>query len=135
MAANDWTERPAAAAELRGALRAVTGAAGALLRMHLLAGAVDLAAQLGLVRATLTTGELPIDATLNDVRPRFETEDVVRHLDRAGFLAFKRGDLQFHVTHLPAWRGRLAAPVLPRRKQLALRGTCRASALPSEVAS
>ena len=36
--------------------------------MHLLAGAVDLAAQLGLVGAALALGELPIDTTLQDVR-------------------------------------------------------------------
>src|SRR6185312_6414028 len=53
MRANNRTERTATTTELRHAGRAMTGAAGALLLVHLLAGAPDLGAALGLVRSGL----------------------------------------------------------------------------------
>src|SRR5262245_31412989 len=102
MRADDRTERTATAAELRHAGRAVTGVVGALLLVHLLAGAPDLGAALGLVRSGLALVELPLHATLDDVGTRIETEDHVRELDRTGFLAFKGRDFQFHLTRPPA---------------------------------
>src|SRR6059058_4785182 len=90
--ANHRTECTAAAAELRHAGRAVTRTAGALLLVHLLAGAPDVGATLGLVGAGLPLGELPVDAALDQILARLKTENLVRELDRAGVLAFKRGD-------------------------------------------
>src|SRR6201987_4474076 len=83
------TERTAAATELRHAGRAVTGTAGALLLVHLLAGTPDIGATLRLVGAGLALVQLPLHATLDDVGARLETEDRVRELDRTGVLAFK----------------------------------------------
>src|SRR5204863_2516401 len=64
--ANHRTERTATAAELRHTGRTVTSTAGALLLVHLLAGAPDVGAPLCLVRSGLTLGELPVDAALDD---------------------------------------------------------------------
>src|SRR5471032_331208 len=89
VAAHHRTERAAAAAELRHAGRAVTRTAGALLLVHLLAGAPDIGAPLRLVGAGLALGELPVDAALDDVLARLETENGVRQLHRAGVLALK----------------------------------------------
>src|SRR5580765_6350947 len=89
MRANDRAERTATAAELRHARRAVTSTAGALLLVHLLAGAPDLGAPLGLVSPGLALVELPLHATLDQVLSRLQTEDRVGQLDRAGFLAFE----------------------------------------------
>src|ERR1700754_4571437 len=102
MAAHPRTERTAPAAELRHAGRAVAGTAGALLLVHLLAGAPDLGAALGLVGAGLALVELPLHATRNDVLARLETEDLVRQIDRTGGLAFEGGDFQFHLTRPPS---------------------------------
>src|SRR5437763_17159280 len=104
VASNYRTECAAAAAELRHAGRAVTRTAGALLLVHLLAGTPDIGAALRLVGAGLTLGELPIDAALDQILARLQTENGVRQLDRAGVLAFKRGDIQFHLTRPPARR-------------------------------
>src|SRR5690242_20411753 len=106
-------ERTSAAAELRHACRAVTGAAGALLLVHLLAGAPDVGAALRLVRAGLALVELPLHAALNDVGARLETEDGVGQLHGAGVLAFKRCDFQFHLTRPPS-RPALPQPRRPR---------------------
>src|SRR5882724_2742673 len=76
--ANHRTERTATAAELRHAGRAVTGAAGALLLVHLLAGTPDIGAALRLVRSGLALVELPLHAALDDILPRLKTEDLVR---------------------------------------------------------
>src|SRR6185312_16966931 len=57
--AHHRAEGPAAAAELRHAGRTVASATRTLLLVHLLAGAPDLGAALGLVRAGLTLVELP----------------------------------------------------------------------------
>src|ERR1039457_7385080 len=106
MTAHHRAEGASAAAELRHACRAVTSAAGAFLRIHLLAGAPDFRAVLGLVRAALALGELPVDAALQDIAARLEAKDLIRQIDGAGFLAFEGGDLQFHVTRPPSRRGR-----------------------------
>src|SRR5213595_2429813 len=100
--ADHRTEGTATAAELRHAGRAVTGTAGALLLVHLLAGAPDIGAALRLVRSGLALVELPLHATLDDVGAGLETEDRVRELDGAGFLTFKGRDFQFHLTRPPA---------------------------------
>src|SRR3954452_7839112 len=104
MAADHRTEGAATAAELRHTGGAVTRTAGALLLVHLLAGTPDIGAALRLVGAGLTLGELPIDAALDQILARLQTENGVRQLDRAGVLAFKRGDIQFHLTRPPARR-------------------------------
>src|SRR5580693_9911408 len=93
-------ERTAAAAELRHPGRAVTRTAGALLLVHLLAGAPDLGAALGLVGAGLTLVELPLNAALDDILARLQTEDAFGELDRTGRLAFKGCDFQFHLCAL-----------------------------------
>src|SRR4029079_520433 len=126
--ANHRTERTATAAELRHARRAVTGAAGALLLVHLLAGAPDFGAALCLVRSGLALVELPLHATLDDVGMGLETEDRVRELNRSGFLAFKGRDFQFHLTRPPA----RPEPEPARRRRPS---TCRAWELPSATAS
>src|SRR6059058_2178787 len=106
--ANHRTERTSTAAELRHAGRAVTGAAGALLLVHLLAGAPDIGAALRLVGAGLALVELPLHAALDDVLARLEAENGIGQLDRACRLAFKGCDFQFHLTRPPA------RPALPR---------------------
>jgi hypothetical protein len=50
----------------------------------------------------LALGELPATHALDDVGARLETEDRIRQLDRAGVLALKRGDVEFHLTLPPA---------------------------------
>src|ERR1700745_203238 len=77
----------AAAAELRHTGRAMASATRTLLLVHLLAGAPDLGAALGLVRAGLALVELPLHTTGDNVLARLETEDLVRKLDGAGSLA------------------------------------------------
>src|SRR5437588_11357044 len=101
MGAHHRTERTAAAAELRHAGRAVTGTAGALLLVHLLAGSPDIGAALRLVGAGLALVELPLHATGDDILARLETENLVRELDRACGFAFQRCDFQFHLTRPP----------------------------------
>src|SRR5262245_6484288 len=113
VAANQRTESAAAAAELRDARGPVTGAASALLRVHLLAGPPDFSAAFGLVGAALTLGELPVDAALNNIGPRLKTEDRIRQFDRAGFLAFEGGDLHFHITRPPSLEQPIQARLRP----------------------
>src|SRR6202000_1686812 len=102
MRANHRPEGTAAAAELRHAGRAMASAARTLLLVHLLAGAPDLGAALGLVRAGLALVELPLHAARKDVLARLETKDLVRQLDRACGLAFERRYLEFHVMRPPS---------------------------------
>src|SRR5436305_5610400 len=103
MIARMRTKRPAAAAEQVRARRAVTGAAGALLRVHLLAGAPDVRAVLDRMRAGAALGQLPYDAALDEIGARLEPKDIVVERDRAGFLAVEGGD--FHVHHAPPSAG------------------------------
>src|SRR5262249_1544985 len=107
--ANHRAKGTAAAAELRHAGRAMASATRTLLLVHLLAGAPDLGAALGLVGAGLTLVELPLHATRNDVLARLETENLVRQLHGARGFTFEGGDLQFHLTHPPS-RPRLPRP-------------------------
>src|ERR1700758_4709579 len=104
------TEGTATAAELRHAGRAVTGTAGALLLVHLLAGAPDLGAALGLVGAGLALVELPLHAARDDVGARLETENLVRGVYGAGGFTFEGRDFQFHLTPPPS----RPLPQLPR---------------------
>src|SRR5262249_17781217 len=114
VAARGRAERPAAAAEEVDPRRAVARAAGALLPIHFLAGAMDLGAVLDRVSPGAALGELPNNAALNEVGARLEAEDRVRHGDRAGRLAIEGGDFQFHVTRPPAPAPR-PAPQAQRR--------------------
>ena len=106
MAARMRTERAATAAEQIDARRAVAGRAGALLAIHLLAGAMDVGAVLDRVRAGLALGELPNDAAMNDVGARLEPENGVGHGDRAGLLAVEGSDFQLHITRPLRFGGR-----------------------------
>src|ERR1700756_5126541 len=113
--AHHRAEGTAAATELRHAGRTVAGAAGALLLVHLLAGAPDLGAALGLVGAGLALVELPLHAALDDVLARLEAKNPVGQLDRPGRLALEGGDFQFHLTRPPAgpaprWASRRRKP-------------------------
>ena len=81
VAAHDRAEGASAAAELRHARRAVTGAAGALLLVHLLAGAGDLGAASASVGAGVALGELPADHARDQVGARLEAEDLVGEFD------------------------------------------------------
>jgi len=76
--------RASAAAKLRHARRAVAGAAGALLLVHFLAGAVNLRAAKRLMRAGLPLGELPAQHAGDEVLARIEAEDRLVELQGAG---------------------------------------------------
>ena len=104
MATGGWSERAAAAAEEIDPAGAVTCRAGALLPVHFLAGTVDFATVLDVVRAALTLGELPAHTTMQDVCSRLEAKDRVGHFDRTRRLAVERHDLEFHVTHFRSRR-------------------------------
>src|SRR5262249_3913291 len=107
-------ERAAAAAEQVDAGGAVAGAAGALLPVHLLAGAIDLGAVLHLVGAALALGELPGDAALDEIGTGAQAEDGVGELDRA---RRRRGRGTVSPLRSPPAGGR--SP--PRRARLARR--------------
>src|SRR5262245_54235960 len=99
-------KRSTAAAEQIDARGAVARRTGALLPIHLLAGARDLRPVLDLVGAALAFCQLPDDAAMNDVGARLEPENSVGQRDRAGLLAVERGDLNFHITRpsSASWR-------------------------------
>src|SRR6478752_5256907 len=128
MAARGWTERATAPAEEINPGGAVTRRAGAFLPVHLLAGAVDFAAVLDVVRAALALGELPAHATMQNVCSRLEAKDRIRQVDRTRRLAVERHNLEFHVTLLRSWRPQALrrAPPRPRRRTLPppTDGTC-----------
>src|ERR1700726_3290823 len=124
MRAHHRAERSAAAAELRHPGRTVACAAGALLLVHLLAGAPDVRTALRLVGAGLTFGELPVDAALDDILARLQTENLVGELNRTSRLALERCDFQFHLTRPPA----RPALLQPARRRSRPGGTCPASA-------
>src|SRR5439155_4554605 len=134
VAARGWSERTAATAEEVHLRRAVAGGAGALLLVHLLAGAVDLGAVLDVVGAALALGKLPDDAALQNVGARHEAEDRVQKLDRTRCLAVKRHNLEFHVTRSPAWAFPWAAR-LRRSRPRPAGETCRAWARRPRAAS
>ena len=73
----DRAHRLGAAHEQRSRTRAVTGLAGTLLLVHLLLGAVDLAAGLHLVLAAAALGKLPHHHALDQILARFQAEDGV----------------------------------------------------------
>ncbi len=101
VAASMRTERTAAAAEQIDARRTVAGRTGALLPVHLLAGAVHVGAILHLMGAAPTLGELPHHAAMNEISARLEPEYGVGQRDRAGFLAVEGGDFEFHYAPSP----------------------------------
>src|SRR5271165_5977578 len=101
MAAQDRAHGATAAAELRHARRPVTGAAGALLLVHLLAGAMDLAAAERLVIAGPALGELPAHHARDQIGARLETEDRVAELERARGRPVHRRHVEFHDRHSP----------------------------------
>src|SRR5262249_30926739 len=139
MAAWGWAEGAAAAAEEIDPGGAVTRRAGALLPVHLLAGAVDFGAVLDVVRAALALGELPAHAAMQNVRSRLEAEDRIRQIDRTRRLAVERHDLELHVTLLRSWRppALQRAPLRHWRRILPppADGTCRAWAPLSAASS
>lgn len=97
VATDDRTVGPGAADELGRPARAVTGAASALLLVHLLRGPGDFVPDLDLVVARAALGELPGDAALQDVgADLFDAEDVVGELDRAALPAVQLDDVEFH---------------------------------------
>src|SRR5579883_3380650 len=106
---------------------------GALLPIHLLAGAGDLGPLLDRVGPGAPLGELPQHAALHDVGTRLETENGVRQLDRSGRGAIQHGDCHFHVTP-PRPRRDWPRPPLARRKLPAIE-ICPASAPPWAVLS
>src|SRR5690606_5402220 len=117
MIARDRTVSLATAAELRRARGRVPGTAGALLPVHLGAGAGDVSAGLRLVRALLPLGELPAHDALQDVLARLQPEDGIGELDLAGVLAGEGCDLEVH-RHAPcvaAASSALAASLLARK--------------------
>src|SRR5215469_5214205 len=91
-------ERAAAAAKQIDARGAVARRAGALLPIHLLAGARDLGPILDLVGAALALRQLPHHAAMNDVDAWLQSENGVGQCDRASLFAVERGDLNFHIT-------------------------------------
>src|SRR3546814_5347334 len=81
MVAHPRTMDDAAAPELDDTPRAVPRAAGALLTVHLAAGAVDLTALLHLVGAGAPLGELPVDDARQNVGAHRQTEHLVGEVD------------------------------------------------------
>ena len=97
VAADDRAVGLGAADELGRPARTVTGAARALLLVHLLRGAGDLVAHLDLVRAGAALGQLPGHHALQDVgADLFDAEDLVGQLDRAALPAVQFDDVEFH---------------------------------------
>src|SRR5262249_34957848 len=77
-------------------LIAVTGAAGALLLVHLLASHVHFRTVLGVVRAGAPLGELIAHHAVDEVRARLQAENRFRELDGTGLGGRERGDIRFH---------------------------------------
>ena len=112
MAAWMRAEGTATASEQIDARRAMAGRTGALLAIHLLAGAMDVGTVFDGVRAGLPLGQLPNDAAMNNVSARLEPENGVGHGNRAGLLAVEGSDFQLHITP-PCLR---QPPALPQRQ-------------------
>ena len=83
MAAHLRAEGATAAAELRHAGRAVTSAAGALLLVHFLAGAVDVRTVLDGMRTGAALGQLVADHAGDEVRAGLKAKHIVAKLNRA----------------------------------------------------
>src|SRR6516162_11263237 len=79
----------------------MTRRAGALLPVHLLAGAVDFAPVLDVMGAALTLGELPAHATVQDIGARLQTEDGVRQVHPARRRAVEGRDFELHFKPHP----------------------------------
>ena len=132
------TERTAAAAEQIDAGGAVTGAAGALLPVHLLAGAADLGAVLdrrgcrrGAWRAARRTQRWMMSA--RGSRPKIASESLTEPA------SLPSSDMIFSSMSRALLVGRRAsagaASALPRPPPHPAGGTCRASARPSAASS
>src|SRR5690606_21520188 len=87
----------AAARELRGAHRALTGAAGALLAVRLAATTTDLATRLDRVGALARRGELRHDDLVDEGDVGLDVEELAGQLGRAGLLALGVHDVDGHV--------------------------------------
>src|ERR1700722_5541281 len=131
MVAQDRTHGASAAPELRHAGRTMTGAAGALLLVHLLAGAVDVGAPQRLVRPGLALGELPAHHARNQVRAGLKPKYSVAELQRAGGRAVDRRHVELHGVTLPS----PLRPMGRRRPLRSERGTCQAAGRPLATAS
>ena len=104
VAAVHRTVRLGTADELGRFARAVTGATGALLLVHLLPGPGDFVAGLDLVRAGAALGQLPDHATLQDVRADLlDPEDGVRQLDLASLGRVEGDYVELHASPPSCW--------------------------------
>ena len=83
----------AAMTELRGARRALTGAAGTLLAERLTATAGNLTAGLGVMRALTTSGHLAANDLMDACAVGLDGEDAIGYLDRTRRLASGVSDL------------------------------------------
>ena len=83
----------AAMTELRGARRALTGAAGTLLAERLTATAGNLTAGLGVMRTLTTSGHLAANDLMDACAVGLDGEDAIGYLDRARRLASGVSDL------------------------------------------
>ena len=92
----------ATAGELRRAGRALTGAAGALLPVRLLAATADLAAGLGRVRALPRRGELATTTWWISGMLTLDVEDLGGQFDRAGRLPFASDSSRSPFSVLPS---------------------------------
>src|SRR5262249_22073372 len=104
-----------------GAGRAMTRRSGPLLPIHLLTGAIDLAAVLHVMGAALTARELPAYAAVEDVGARGETENAVRQIDRARRRAVQCRNVQLHLSRLPSLPERRLQQAQAARRLLPLR--------------
>ena len=115
VAAHDRTHRAAAAAELRHARRAVTGAAGALLLVHLLAGAMDVGAPERLVVAGAGAWRAAsAPCARSGPRAARGRRSSSLEFERARGRSVDRRDVEFHGRQSPLSPRR--PPLRPRRQ-------------------
>ncbi len=116
--ARHGTVHDATAGELRRTGRALTGAAGALLAVRLLAATADLGTSLGLVGALTGRSELRHDDLVHQRNADLRVEDLGRQLEAAGLVARGRQDVNgAHILTAPSprcgrGRGRRSGPGL-----------------------
>src|SRR5487761_1067561 len=107
VAAHDRSEDARAAAELRRAQAALTGAPGALLPVGLARGAADIADPLGLVGSGAALGELPVDDARKNVAAHRQPEHLVGEFDVADLLVV---EIAYGMLHQDASAGLVAGP-------------------------